>query len=186
MTINDYYNILGLQKGCSRDEIKKAYRKKAREFHPDINPSTESKDMFIMVTEAYEFLLSYQAKLSSDNEAFDKAMDDWRKYRQTAAKRRANAYAQTSYVRFKNTKFYRSTRIFDGTTIIFSLTVSILVMVIAVAGYFFRLNHPIPGVEDPSVIVLIGYIAFGMLLFVISFIYLKAYLQESRKKKSGT
>ena len=34
----DYYEVLGLQKGASEDEIKKAFKKKAREYHPDLHP----------------------------------------------------------------------------------------------------------------------------------------------------
>ena len=38
----DYYDVLGIQKGASDDEIKKAFKKKAREFHPDLHPDDPS------------------------------------------------------------------------------------------------------------------------------------------------
>jgi hypothetical protein len=183
MNISDYYNVLGLNSGSTADEIKRAYRKKARECHPDINPSPDAKDIFIMVTEAYEFLLTYREKIASDDQAYQQAMEDWRKYRQDRSRRRANVYARASYPRFKNTNFYKTTRIFDGTTIISSLLVSIMVLIITIWGYFYRIHHPLPGVEKPSVSILITFIIFGMILFVISFIYLKAYVQSSNKNK---
>jgi hypothetical protein len=185
MTISDYYKVLGLTPGSTDDDIKRAYRKKARECHPDINPAPEAKDLFIMVTEAYEFLLTYREKIASDEKAYQQAMDDWRKYRQNRSRQRARVYARAPYTRFKNTNFYKTTRIFDGTAIIASLLVSIMVLIITIFGYIYRIHHPLPGIESPSVSILITFIIFGMLLFVISFIYLKAYVQASKKKKKN-
>ncbi len=184
MTISDYFKILGLEKGSTVDEIKKAYRKKARAFHPDLNHSPEAKEIFIKITEAYEFLITYREKITSDEEAFNKAMEEWRIYRQNRSRYRANVYAKASYNSFKTTNFYKTTRIFDGTTIIFSLAISVVVLIVTVYGYIYRIHHPIPGIKNPSVEILVTLLIFGMLLFLISYIYLKAYIQTSPKHKN--
>jgi len=57
MEYRDYYNILGVDKNASEKDIKKAYRKLAREFHPDKNPNNkQAEEKFKEINEAYEVL----------------------------------------------------------------------------------------------------------------------------------
>jgi len=183
MTITDYYKLLDLPVNSSIDEIKKAYRKKARLYHPDINPAPDAKDRFISITEAYEFLMANHEKIRTNDQAYQQAMDDWRKYRQDRSRKRATVYARASYSTFKNTKFYKTTRIFDGTTIIFSFVISLMVLIYTIYGYIYRLRHPIPGMEKLSVFAFIMLLILGMIFFVVSFIYLRAYQETNKKYK---
>lgn len=56
--MTDYYAILGLKPGASKEEIKRSYRRLAMQWHPDRNPSPEARQKFILLTEAYDALMS--------------------------------------------------------------------------------------------------------------------------------
>ncbi len=56
MTIYDYYEMLDLRSDAGEDELKRAYRIKAKEYHPDHNASPEAQENFIRIHNAYEVL----------------------------------------------------------------------------------------------------------------------------------
>jgi len=69
----DYYQILGVSRDAETSDIKKAYRKLARKYHPDVNQDAGAEDKFKQVNEAYEVL-----KDTDKRQAYDRFGSDWK------------------------------------------------------------------------------------------------------------
>ena len=89
MAYIDYYKILGVDKNASQDDIKKAFRKLARKYHPDLNPNDPSaKDKFQEINEANEVLSDPEKR-----KKYDEYGEHWKHADEFEAQKKARQHA---------------------------------------------------------------------------------------------
>src|SRR4051812_11627540 len=96
-----YYRILEVPENASDAEIRKAYRSKAKLYHPDVNQSPDAHSMFVLLTAAYDNLINRHKRRGYDD-IKQKPNDPYRAYNQwvRAQKAQAESNAQTRYYDF--------------------------------------------------------------------------------------
>ena len=136
MTYKDtayYYRLLGLSPGADVAAVKKAYRQRAKQLHPDRNASPTAHEDFVALTEAYETLLQ---QLDGKTAAYQTQTGYYDAQQQARA--RAQAEAQKRYEDFINSDYYKNTQAGDTVASHLYLFLSVLFIsgLIVFAGYF--------------------------------------------------
>lgn len=103
MNYKDYYKVLGVDKKASQKEIKAAYRKLARKYHPDVNDDAGAEERFKEINEAYEVLSDSEKRTK-----YDQLGSDWQRWQQRGggssdfdwSRWQASPQGQRVYVRY--------------------------------------------------------------------------------------
>ena len=184
MDKSKYLSLLGLSGSPSVDEIRKAYRKKARLYHPDLNHSDEAPEKFIQVTEAYEFLTHHSAVSNAESDRRQEIYQEWVKYRQQQARERAEKYSRVNYSQFKSSGYYKASATADKSRIIYNLVISLFIIVAAIYGYIYRLGMVKEGYEKPTLAGFISLLVVGLVFMSVSLLYLAAYIQIHKERRN--
>jgi hypothetical protein len=128
----DYFKILEIPQDASEMEIKRAYRKKAKEYHPSVNKDQDSLDRFILVNEAYEILIhknTHEIYLLDMSTHQDPLKHEVYYYWVNAARTRAAQHASLSMNEFQESKFYKKTHMYAYPTLVFFLILGLVLLI---------------------------------------------------------
>jgi DnaJ-domain-containing protein 1 len=118
--VKTYYDTLEISQNASINEIKKAYKKLALKYHPDVNKATDANEKFIEINEAYEFLSDtnkrkiYDDLISSNNQNQENVNQEFEKWKKQA-KEKAEKYSKTEYNNFKENIIDKITEVYKTT-----------------------------------------------------------------------
>ncbi len=153
----EYYRILGLSPGASLQEIKRAYRSKAKLYHPDLNKAPDAQERFIEVNEAYEFLLHLHttpppggrtARGASRRHSpyrqpsADELFRQWMASERRKARARAAAAARKRYEEFRKSRIYRTSQILSAAYDYLFMGLGLVMIIGSVTGLIAHLNEP--------------------------------------------
>ncbi len=157
--MQNYYHILGITPNATLDQIKKAYRKKAMLLHPDINKAEDAHEQFILLNEAYEFLLK---TTGNSTNTYKRAQDrakrqaeykkEWEQKEREKARKRARAYAQMKYDAYLKSDIYKTT---EAINLILDL-IGLILLILFVFGIpiLTYLQHGAVGLIISAIIIL--------------------------------
>lgn len=151
---SNYYDILGVSQQAILSDIKKAFREKAKIFHPDINNRVGSEELFQVVQEAYETLSDEQKRL-----AYDKSIASSRSSYSSEDTSYNNSYSEPSTTHTETTYYYAHRKI--------SRTPSVLRIIRAIVWFILVVVAPVSIYMGTTSYEEVVYYLVGVFLFFV-------------------
>lgn len=181
--MNKYFEILGLKDGASLSEIKKAYRIKAKLFHPDVNKSPDANEKFVEINEAYSMLVTLtNDKLNNHTKVEDNEFIDFIIRKRAEARQKARQNAQKRYKDFINSKEYKSAKIIYNISDFIYIIVSLIIVLVPIIYTFF--NKIDEKIIEMYITALILTVSFGIVMLVFILKSNSSFLKFFEKIKS--
>ncbi len=193
MDVSHYYRILGVPENAGINEIKNAFRKKAKDYHPDINKEEGAHEKFVDINEAYTYLMNLRSENTSGTAAGQSQTDYyrwWMEQERERARRRAARRARMRFEEFRRSSIYRTTSMLSHMLDYFLLGLGVFIILAAGFGLYSQGLY----IEDngDEVLNISGIVAdiiitfAGILFITVSWNSIKSYRKKFRKKyKNG-
>ncbi len=153
--MKNYYKILGVSQTATLEAIKRAYREKAKKYHPDVNNKKKSKEQFQLINEAYQVLKNEQKRKIYDSRfvRVQQRHNPYYKQRTRPAYKRTDPYKRRYYYRpgYNNNREQQSKaekkfeKIFDNILFLFMLLVGIYAFGF---GLYRTIFSPVDGINS--------------------------------------
>ncbi len=187
-----YYHILGLQPGATLQDIKQAYRDKAKMYHPDLNKSPGAKEKFIEVNEAYEFLVRLKSggipgrRPHGRESGSDELFKQWMQRERQKARARAAREARKKYEDFKKSRIFKTSRIVSAAYDYIFIVIGLIIIIVAINGIFLTpdINNPYnpdAKITFPSILAALVICGIGIIFIIFAGINIKSRRLDKKK-----
>ena len=166
----DFYELLGVKKDATKEEIKKAYRDMVKKYHPDVNKSEEANKIIISLNEAKETLLD-----DNKRKEYDKILEEINHSKQVSKNKQETYYSKTEEYKQEYKESYMTRKEFFASYLrfgidkkIIKILKSILIFILSTIFFFLKLIVAINLIGN-----LLDYVIgfFGILAILALFVY---------------
>lgn len=193
--MSTYYDILGISEKAQSSEIKSAFRKLAKRYHPDLNPAENAKEKFIEIEVAYSCLSDSKTRLAYDRLLKMQRMERVnprvkQKYQQDVNRRtgkgnrRAQAHSEMSYQQYKRDQLFRFSILSVALKTLFTIIAGALMMVgfVRLGKILYGPNHDEWG-KNTSIYFLSFVYIFSLMGLIYLYEYFVKYVIVGRPKR---
>lgn len=167
MSEQDSYKTLGVGSNAGLEAVKKAYRSKAKQLHPDVNTSVNAHEEFVELGSAYEYLVNKLSGKTLQQKNTDyswkktgryASYSEWERAQRAYARQRAAEHAKMEYEAFKKTGYYKTMTVANKVMDIIGLIT--IIFFVAVFAVMLRIWQSWPGIIIYSVVAIVMIGAF--------------------------
>ncbi len=179
-----YYDILGISEDSTLNEIKAAFREKAKEYHPDLNLNPDAVEKFIEINEAYTFLLRLRSSFAAGGQhkapGYDTFYNEWVREERKKARQRAAERAKMKFEEYRKSPIYKTTSTINHMVDSFIIVFAVFIIL---AGAFGLYTQGLYIIENDKEVLNARGIFIEVALAFIGFLFISLALASIKKRR---